>query len=181
MILLAESRIMLSKSNRPPEPDECVRALSNLSWSKSKTFSSIVWSTHDAAGTPEMDESGTPPLIGGRAAPLAGCGMHRARPSSLASSCRRPRSKPWALAIAGHDHFEQNIPRGTIVPIAAYCAHNQRGSPCKAHGSCSSSRSPSCDAPHGSRGIVQALRANDGFPRFGDLQVSNKKWLSGSW
>ena len=29
MILLAESRIMLSKSNRPPEPDESVRVLSN--------------------------------------------------------------------------------------------------------------------------------------------------------
>ena len=58
---------MLSKSNRPPEPDECVRALSNLSWSK--TFSSKVWSTHDAAGTPEMDESETPSLIGGRGAP----------------------------------------------------------------------------------------------------------------
>jgi hypothetical protein len=60
-----------SKSNRPPEPDESVRALSNLSWSK--TFSSMVWSTRDAAGAPEMDESGTPSLIGGRAAPLAGC------------------------------------------------------------------------------------------------------------
>ena len=58
MILLAESRIMLSKSNRPPEPDKSVRALSNLSWSK--TLSSMVWSTHDAAGTPEMDESRAP-------------------------------------------------------------------------------------------------------------------------
>ena len=29
MILLEESRIMLSKSNRPPEPDESVRGVSN--------------------------------------------------------------------------------------------------------------------------------------------------------
>jgi len=82
MIPLAERRIMLSKSNRPPEPDECVRALSNLSWSK--TFSSEVWSTHDAAGTPEMEEIGTPSLIGGERRPLPDAGMHRARPSALA-------------------------------------------------------------------------------------------------
>ena len=86
MILLEESRIMLSKSNRPLEPDELCGECQILP--ARKPFPSIVWSTHSRGRNPGNGRKRDAILDWRKRRPFPDLGMHCAQPSTVASSCR---------------------------------------------------------------------------------------------